>query len=1151
MPRPRSNTIRVQNSISATEIMGVPYGLNTAVDEKLLGDGYIPYARNVVFDDRNSVVARPGIRVVDRSIKSEADASTVIYVASSPNDDVPTKSLIGTVVWNSLFTASRLFVTSPPGKHPQVSDGSRISFGGIIKEYYSQTGLPSGIKLEYEYVVHDAIVYDNVLIFSIEDPLLGPDAKIPTTGCFSVTTDSVAIDHLAVYEPAGKSKSYVVLSNGGIIGADNEGNIQQQQYSSASSQFIPSYKYDQGNTCELISPVHINYVWFSGQDVYHAGMAWFHGKPESTTLPYLRYDFTNGGESAIASYAKVNYRGVGEYSVNGSLWYPLPPNGELNRQNLMGGIGSLYLRPAGILTGYTQALSISRNANSSYDYLTGIRLTDSGALSYVEVELYFNQESNSTFVVGLAKAHPTSSDWMDKLDTVTGIQHGFIGIGNNEPKSSQAKIKGYGKNAAISLDGIIHDPSKWWVSDVNRPNSGYAKVAFKALYTSDEYHAYNVYLNGTYVGSFKMRNDDGSAAKASSAPPPYQVLAVVSSELTTVKISRIRYNYGSHYMVSDGNYPASIKCRIFNRSVLYDDSSKSVSVVTDSAVGPTSYDLYIDGIEYGYTLPVFNLDGVYDPDSKHIATLSVDNGLLISTDKNELQYWDGSPYGVSPLVYSSWTLSGNTFTVGDTVNSAPRIFHNGDVVQFQDDLLYSGSVVVPRGTPCYIRDLSVDAQNRQTFKITTTPGGAEISVNQPASGQFLANDVSPGGFLSKMAGHIIVQAGEIEDKRYSYPVKTTMLRYSTVYDGKSAMANLWSDIDAGFIFPGGFGGGIKCTGLYPIDDSVIFFSDSSTFEYRYGGFSTDAGSTIITSRVISDTHGCVAPKSIAGVERGVMFLSSDGVRSYGPIQGLFENDGVGFAYMSRNISGLNCVNNSGLPYCDDGTLQVRHMNAYDRMRYGYSDAERNSSVGLYSHGLYYLFIPISLASYVNGVIVSTKAVDCYIADIRRRTDNGQPVWSFATITGIGHVTCALNTGDDLMSALIGTSSGLIVTLDNNYITDIGYPFEWEFTTRPISAGGYNFRKHFRRVKVGATVTQSVESASQEEVIDVVVEADDDSGGKSLHDEIVVGVDEAAVPKRILAPLDGRAIKVHLSGINKHNRPRISYIIVEHGRPRVR
>jgi hypothetical protein len=139
-----------------------------------------------------------------------------------------------------------------------------------------------------------------------------------------------------------------------------------------------------------------------------------------------------------------------------------------------------------------------------------------------------------------------------------------------------------------------------------------------------------------------------------------------------------------------------------------------------------------------------------------------------------------------------------------------------------------------------------------------------------------------------------------------------------------------------------------------------------------------------------DEVGCSAPGTMIGMPNGVCFLSHDGLRAYGLINGIGSIDGAGVMNLSVNIQ---------------PTLAT--ITRYDLCCAAYYDDK------------IYLSVPLDGADSPTHVLV---------CDMRRRTANGQPVWYPYLIPGITSMRVRTKGNEHALYA--GTSDGHMVILES-------------------------------------------------------------------------------------------------------------------------
>ena len=222
------------------------------------------------------------------------------------------------------------------------------------------------------------------------------------------------------------------------------------------------------------------------------------------------------------------------------------------------------------------------------------------------------------------------------------------------------------------------------------------------------------------------------------------------------------------------------------------------------------------------------------------------------------------------------------------------------------------------------------------------------------------------------------------------------------------------------------------------------------------------------NREVSNAIGCVAPRSFVTIPNGVVFLSADGVKAYGQIPGIFDQDGSGFLNLSEDIR---------------PTLQ--------RITTG----RHEQAAGAYYQGRYYLSVPL------DGSTTNSHTL------VYRFADNEAP--SSWTLYDWG-VSCFGEgvRGDE--NALYGgdPSTGHIYRLEYGG-NDNGDPIVMTYTVPPLRDDGYHTIKHFRRMYLTAQA-----DAQQDLTIDF---SNDDAPGATR----TVSVDQSTDARPIRIPINAR------------------------------
>jgi len=192
---------------------------------------------------------------------------------------------------------------------------------------------------------------------------------------------------------------------------------------------------------------------------------------------------------------------------------------------------------------------------------------------------------------------------------------------------------------------------------------------------------------------------------------------------------------------------------------------------------------------------------------------------------------------------------------------------------------------------------------------------------------------------------------------------------------------------------------------------------------------TDATPSNWTAKLL-DEVGCCAGKTMIGMPNGIAFLALDGLRSYGLLPNIGSIDGAGVANLSVNIQ----------PTLDTITRHDLCVAAYFKER---------------------IFLSVPL----DGSTTNTNILVC---DLRRRTENGQPVWYPYDIPNITSLKARYKGAQAGLYA--GTSTGQIVKLevgdsDQFSSTETPAAISAHYVVPPIKADkrGFASTVHFRHV----------------------------------------------------------------------------------------
>lgn len=265
-----------------------------------------------------------------------------------------------------------------------------------------------------------------------------------------------------------------------------------------------------------------------------------------------------------------------------------------------------------------------------------------------------------------------------------------------------------------------------------------------------------------------------------------------------------------------------------------------------------------------------------------------------------------------------------------------------------------------------------------------------------------ASGTTTGAYLIEHRNRLF-SAGDASDP--------SLLRYSAL-----DKAEVWDTSGGGgSIYFAGKDSGGNCTGLVSWNDILLYFSESKTYALDTSGEVANW-----SAKTLSTTHGCIAPRSVAAAPNGVIFLSGDGVRSYGITQGVYADDGSAFAILSDNIT---------------PTLE------------SYTDAERKAALGCIYNNRYWLAI----------------GDDVYVCDLEKRIDN-QPPWTHYTGFDIG---CFFVDRADNYALYAGSKTdGTIYRLDYGG-SDNGEAIPLYYRFPPVTSDGYTSVKHFRHLHIAA------------------------------------------------------------------------------------
>lgn len=460
-----------------------------------------------------------------------------------------------------------------------------------------------------------------------------------------------------------------------------------------------------------------------------------------------------------------------------------------------------------------------------------------------------------------------------------------------------------------------------------------------------------------------------------------------------------------------------------------------------STTAPTA-SLYIDSVAY------------------NLVSATIDNWLTMSY-----------PLSIVTRSYSGLTATTHTVQVKMPVNATNEI-----AIDYFD---YSAGTV-------YTKQLTTLTATTNQYGFATLKNAAYFSSAYDQLAKFTATGVTaitatntPSVAFLVEKGRRLFGAGSATDP--------TKLYYTELDDpedwGKSGTQN-------GIYLAGQDSGG-TCTGLAVWSDLVFFFSESATYALDTTGLPANW-----QAKTLSKSHGCVAPKSLAVAPNAVIFLSADGVRAYGSVQGIYSDDGSAFTILSDNIT---------------PTLMA------------YTDAQKKAAVGAVYNNRYWLAI----------------GSDVYVCDLEKRTENNQPPWTKYD----GHdINCMHVTRSDEYGLYAGSkTSGHLYHLDTGG-NDNGAAISMLYKTPPLAPKGYTTAKHFRTLHMAA-------EAPQAQSMTVTVTTDDVSPAAITAS---FTADTDIQPKRLVTPARGRSAQVKLSSDGLEQDITVSELTMTYNpRPKVR
>jgi hypothetical protein len=312
-----------------------------------------------------------------------------------------------------------------------------------------------------------------------------------------------------------------------------------------------------------------------------------------------------------------------------------------------------------------------------------------------------------------------------------------------------------------------------------------------------------------------------------------------------------------------------------------------------------------------------------------------------------------------------------------------------------------------------------------------------------------------------------------------------LLNYTALDNGEN-----WTG--GGSIYLAGKDSGGECTGLAVWNNLLWYFSPSRTYS-----LDTTGVDSAWVAKTISQSFGCIAPRTLVAAPNSLVFLAADGVRAYGYLTGINSPDGSGFMLISENIA---------------PTLAA------------FTPAQRAEASGAYYRNRYWLVIH-------NNV---------FVCDLEKRTKNGQPVWTAYHYGGITTNCLAVTRGDEY-GLFTGDTNGNIYKLDSG-LTDNGWHIDLMYETPPIAVGSYVTTKHFRSIDIaadGGNTTQSI----------TVTPSSDDIDGTAQT--VVIDAASAVRPVHMQINARGRSLKLRITSSGIAQPLSISELTVRYTPPRMR
>lgn len=401
--------------------------------------------------------------------------------------------------------------------------------------------------------------------------------------------------------------------------------------------------------------------------------------------------------------------------------------------------------------------------------------------------------------------------------------------------------------------------------------------------------------------------------------------------------------------------------------------------------------------------------------------LYMDNSAVSGVTKLGLKPRTSDPLGIVRVLVDGVLLTDCTSSFGWSVSGTPQF---GEA--------YSSGYSWTTSSNTYYYKLATVAADKvvHTYSATSGPTLSTLAATDDRVSLVQLNDKVFYGSASRAirqfdgsADSTVTSAPTalhmVEHKRRLFAVPGTdpaIVNY-TVLDQPAS----WTGTGSGFFRLMGKDSGAECTGMVSWNDNLYYTSQSQLWYVN-----TNSTPSNWSAKLISKVHGCVAPRSLAAGNNGIVFLSADGVRSYGQFPGILSDDGSSVMRISEDIT----------PTLDSVT-------------------NKSIAAGIVYNNRYWLSAALNGATYNNAILV---------ADLGNITTDRQPAWTL--YTGISIAGFYVTRGDEY--ALYGwhPTNGEVYRLDYGD-TDNGSAIATSYTLPPIAPTDYAGVVHFRYAHVSA------------------------------------------------------------------------------------